>query len=134
MDQALSELNEILNGQSPTSIGGIPCQAANHSYLATEEVNSLGPNPSLSQTTALIMTQCKKTEEEMSNSNRALAHHLIETLATVKQMGEDLIFVKQDLSAKTELVSRLEGNQQRMAENMTRMEQRLKKIMLCALT
>ena len=54
MDQDLCELNEILNGQSPTSIGGIPCQPANHLYLAAKEVNSLGPEPTLSQTAMYV--------------------------------------------------------------------------------
>ena len=74
MDRANMELHDILNGQSPVSIGGIPTEKT--TPQATEEVNNLGPNPSFTQTMALVLAKLEKTENEMKTTNKALAHHL----------------------------------------------------------
>ena len=107
----MTELNEILNGQTPRSIGGVENESSNHSVKAAEEVEVLGQNPSLSQTTTLLMTQFKKMEEEMKNSNKALAHHLMETIANVKQQGEEIMKIKEDLTAKATAIKKVEESQ-----------------------
>ena len=59
-------------------------------------------------------------------TNKALAYHLMETLATVKQQSEDIATIKRELSATTQAVGHLELAQQRTTERVTEIEKKLR--------
>ena len=124
MDQALSELHEILNGVSPRTIGGILSDKPSSSDEAQEEVSSLGPNPSSAQTTLLLMTQLKKMQTDMKNCNKVIAHHLMETLATVKQQGEDIARLEEGMKGNSNRLNKVEDDQKNLDRRMKELEQK----------
>ena len=83
MDQSLAELQTVINGQLPATVGGIPWSTIDYEAQAQAKVDELGTDPTFKQVAALMVSSVNKVEGEAKQCRAVITHHLTETINTV---------------------------------------------------
>ena len=87
-----------------------------------QQVEQLGPTPSLLQVTAVLLAQSSKAEHEAKKARQELSKNLVETVKVVKTHHTDIEKLKTDMSLAEVAFGEMKGNQSELSTKMNELE------------
>ena len=128
MDQSLSELQAVVDGQLPGTVGGAPVHTTeDHEAQAKAEVDALGAEPTFKQVAALMVYNIKKVEGEAKQSRAVITHHLMETIKTVGKHDGEIVELKGTLQKASDAFGGLKASHENLSSKMLWMEEKVTK-------
>ena len=127
MDQSLAELQAVINGQLPATVGGIPWSTCDYEAQAQAKVDELGTDPTFKQVAALMVSSVNKVEGEAKQCRAVITHHLTETIKTVTKHSGEIIELKEDLVRTKDGLGGLKSGQEDITSKMTWMQEKVSK-------
>ena len=127
MDQSLAELQAVINGQLPATVGGILWSTRDYEAQAEAKVVELGTDPTFKQVAALMVSSVNKLEGEAKQCRAVITHHLTETIKTVTKHSDEIIELKEDLVKTKDDLGGLKSGQEDITSKMTWMQEKVQK-------
>ena len=125
MDQSLNELQAVVNGQLPATVGGVPLQVPDHVADAQAQVDQLGSEPTLSQVAALMVSKMNRVEVEAKQCRTVITQHLMETIKVVSKHSDEIRDLKTGLQKASQAFGTLNSAQENMSSKMSWMEEKV---------